>query len=895
MCSNHAMGLESGTRLGPYEIDDVLGAGGMGEVYRARDTRLDRMVAIKVLPGHLSDQPQARQRFEREARMISDLNHPNICTLHDIGHDNDIDYLVMELLEGETLADRVERGPIPTDDALALAAQIADALTAAHDKGVIHRDLKPGNIMLTPTGAKLLDFGLARASLAAAQGGKDLTASPTMTSPLTAEGAIIGTFQYMAPEQLEGKEADARSDIFSFGALLYEMLTGQRAFRGESQASLIASILKEHPSVSAVTPSLPASVDRLVGRCMAKDPGERWQTIRDVAIELRWIAENKDAFTPSTTSRSSATNWIPWGIAAAAVTVAALVALRGDGPAPHAASPVRLTIEVPGPTVFGEEFAAYPVISPDGSSVVFGVIEDNGARSLRLRRMDEFTPRRLDGTNAAAYAFWSPESRHVGFFADGKIKRIEIASGSVQTVTESPFARGGSWSRNGKIIFAPNSNSAIQMVDASGGEVTVLTKLDPTIPDGSHRWPCFLPDGTHFLFLLWTNDVAARREHGGVYLASIDGGEPVRILPDAARPVYAPPGYLLVVRGESLVAVPFDADELRVTGDVRVVAAETSFNPGNGYGAFSTSDQGTLTYVQGTSTSPSTLVWYDREGNSTPIDGDPATFFDLRLSPDDSRAVATMQGQDSGTGEIWTINLDRGVRTRLAFGGWYHTDPLWSPEGERVLYTSQENGSLEFYTRRADGTGQQQAFFQTGADKVLYDWSRDGSYVAFSDLERGGASLDVSIYYVDRDEQSPYLEGGSTFTNARFSPDSRWIAYESDVSGETEVFVQSFDETGESARRWQVSTVGGSRPHWRVDGREIVYRSRDNHIVAVSVEPRDGGLVLGDPELLFHIPKFIAALDATSDHQRFLAAVREEADSVPVNVVLNWTADLADR
>ena len=266
--------------------------------------------------------------------------------------------------------------------------------------------------------------------------------------------------------------------------------------------------------------------------------------------------------------------------------------------------------------------------------------------------------------------------------------------------------------------------------------------------------------------------------------------------------------------------------------------AETSFNPGNGYGAFSTSDQATLTYVQGTSTSPSTLVWYDREGNSTPIDGDPATFFDLRLSPDDSRAVAAMLGQDSGTGEIWTINLDRGVRTRLAFGGWYHTDPLWSPEGERVLYTSQENGSLEFYTRRADGTGQQQAFFQTGADKVLYDWSRDGSYVAFSDLERGGASLDVSIYYVDRDEQSPYLEGGSTFTNARFSPDSRWIAYESDVSGETEVFVQSFDETGESARRWQVSTVGGSRPHWRVDGREIVYRGRDNHIVAVSVEPR---------------------------------------------------------
>jgi Tol biopolymer transport system component len=874
------MPLEPGSRLGPYEIVDALGAGGMGEVYRARDTRLDREVAVKVLPGHLSDQPTARQRFDREARAVSDLNHPHICTLHDIGHEAGVDFLVMELLEGRTLADRIAEGQLPLDEALGYAVQIADALDAAHQKNVIHRDLKPGNVMLTKTGAKLLDFGLAKSAALAGTGGDNLTVSPTMTTPLTAEGTIVGTFQYMAPEQLEGKEADARSDLFAFGAVLYEMLTGRKAFAGESQATLIAAIIKEEPRpVSASTSVAPRSLDRLVRRCLAKQPDERWQTARDVALELRWIREHgaADEAEASVPAPSRGTlPWLPWAVTVAAIAVAVFFALRGPGGGPSRS--VRLTIPIAATTEFGDNLASPPAVSPDGSIVAFGVIDDSGSRSLQVRSIDDFEARPLPNTRGAGFAFWSPDNRHVGFFGEGKIKRVEVATGRVQTLADAGVARGGSWSGDGKIIFAPTSNSGIYMVDSSGGAAEQLTTPDPEIPDCSHRWPVFLPDGEHFLFVLWTNDPAARQEHGGVYVASITDAEPPRLLlPDPSAVAYAPPGYLLVVRGENLIAVPFDASTLEVTGKAIVLAEGAQYNPGNGHAMFSVSAEGTLVYAAGvTSIVPSDLARYDREGSRRQTIGDPSPYVDLRLSPDGTRAAAMIYGAASSTGEIWVVDLERSVRTRLAAGAWYHDYPVWSPEGDCVLYGSQEEGSQEVYSRRADGSGEEQLIYETGQDTELFDLSPDGKYLAVFEVGSGRPRQDIWIYSIEEQKVEP------------FSPDSKWVAYVSTESGRSEVFIQGLARGSDAGGRWQVSTAGGLRPHWRQDGRELIYVDLERRVMAVPAELTDRGWVLGTPVELFRIADPIAAMDVSADHQSFLIATRDDAVGEPLRVVIGW-------
>src|ERR1700680_4271998 len=562
------MALAPGTRLGPYEIAAPLGAGGMGEVYRARDTRLERTVAIKILSSHLSDDATLRQRFEREAKAISSLNHPHICVLHDVGHQGDTDFLVMEYLEGETLAARLEKGPLPLDQVLRYAIEIADALDRAHRQGVVHRDLKPGNIMLTKSGAKLLDFGLAKATVPLAEGAT-LAAAATRTTPVTQQGTIVGTFQYMSPEQVEGNQLDGRSDIFSFGAVLYEMLTGKRAFEGKSQLGVASAILeKEPPPLSSVMPMTPPALDRVVRTCLAKNPDERFQSAHDLKLQLEWIREaGSQAGVPALTQtrRSGrptiATLLLSVGFV---LLLAAFAALYFFHRVPSQADLMRLTIAGPDKTLMGYSLA----ISPDGKSVVFEASSE-GKDSLWIRPLDSLKAHALNGTEEGTLPFWSPDSRAIGFFAEGKLKKIEVSSGAVQVLCSAADARGGTWNPGGTILFSPDSVSPLFQVSADGGSATQVTKNDSSLGEISHRWPVFLPDSRHFLFFTRTTG----KESEPVYVGSLDGPERKRLLESSSGVAYAPPGYLLFVRGRTLFAQPFDAGKMQLAGDPMPLAA----------------------------------------------------------------------------------------------------------------------------------------------------------------------------------------------------------------------------------------------------------------------------------------------------------------------------------
>src|SRR5262245_44274748 len=554
------MSLGPGTRLGPYEIVAPLGAGGMGEVYKAKDTRLDRAVAVKVLPSHVSSDPALRERFEREARTIGALNHPHICTLHDVGHQDGIDFLVLEHLEGQTLVERLTKGALPIDQALQIAIHIADALDKAHRAGIVHRDLKPGNIMLTKSGAKLLDFGLAKVTPAvvAASG---LSMAPTGPSPVTMQGTILGTLHYMAPEQIEGQEADARTDIFAFGAMLHEMVTGRKAFAGKTQASLIGAILKdEPPPPSTLQPITPPTLDRLIATCLSKDPDDRWQTARDLLRELRWIAEGRATALPVVARAGPRRERLALlFVSAVLIVVSALAGVlwaeRVPAPAPRL---VRFDIITPlssDPSSFA--------LSPDGRQLVFAALSD-GATKLWVRSLDATTPRSIAGTDGASYPFWSPDSRSIAFFADGKLKRIDVSGGTPQVLADAPGGRGGTWNDDGLILFTPSQQqvdptSVITRVSASGGSVTPVTHLAPG--KGSHRWPQFLPDGRRFLFL----SALGRADANGVYLGSLDGREPIRLMAADSAALFAPPKTLLVVRQGVLRAIPFDPDRGTIT------------------------------------------------------------------------------------------------------------------------------------------------------------------------------------------------------------------------------------------------------------------------------------------------------------------------------------------
>jgi len=767
---SRSVSLSPGTRLGAYEILDLLGAGGMGEVYRARDTRLDRTVAIKVLPGEMALSEEVRQRFEREARVISSLNHPHICTLFDVGHQDGVEYLVMEHLEGETLADRLSRGPMPIPELLKTGVEIADALDRAHRQGLVHRDLKPGNIMLTKSGAKLLDFGLARATGLAPTASQ--LSSPTISRPLTAEGSIVGTFQYMAPEQLEGREADARSDIFSLGAVLYEMATGKRAFEGRSQASLIASILKEQPRpLSSFDQLTPPALERTVMRCLEKEPDDRYQTARDVMLDLKWISDagSRAGIAAPVAARRKSRERTAWILAAAASVIA--LALVGFVVVNRPAKPEQLKFLIPAPPEV--RVMNTPKVSPNGKFIAYNATDSTGTSMIWVRPLGSLVAQTLPGTQNAMRPFWSPDSRYLGFMADQKLKKIAIDGGPPQTLCTSNSNGDGAWSPQGMILFDGSTTDSIRVVSAAGGTPVSITKIDYAHGETGNAWPQFLPDGRHFLFLGLTQipDEAVLKV-GDMKTGKIQ----VIARGSYTRMQYVPPGYILSVRDRALLAQPFDPNSFRFKGDAFPIADDVAAGGGDATNAeYSASDNGVLVYRGGLS-GLTRLVWMDRSGHEIRQVGDPGNYSAQAVSPDGNRVAVELS--TNGPSNIWLLDQSRNVTTRFTFDTQGDYWPVWSPAGDRLLYFSFKGGGATFL-KDASGAKPESLFLAHTPPIGVTDWSKDGRYLAcLVDMPKTGWDLYVQPTAPGA-KAYPFAATEYREAGARFSPDGHWLAYSS--------------------------------------------------------------------------------------------------------------------
>jgi Tol biopolymer transport system component len=893
------MALTAGSRLGPYEVDGPLGAGGMGEVYRARDTRLDRTVALKVLPSHLSSDPTLRQRFEREARAISQLSHPNICVLHDIGRDQGVDYLVMEHLEGETLAARLQRGALALREALAVATQIADALDRAHRQGVVHRDLKPGNIMLTRSGAKLLDFGLARTLVTdgfASGASPVATAMPTVppATPLTAAGAVVGTFQYMAPEQLEGREADARSDIFSFGLLVYEMVSGQRAFPGKTGAGLVAAILRDEPRPLAETaPAAPAGLERIVRACLAKDPADRWQTMHDVLLQLRFLAEggalsSPAAAIPAPRARGVTRERLAWGVAAVSLAAAAITGFLGLQQPDAGVQPVlRASVAPPpGVGVFLQGTEPGPVaLSPDGRALAFSGRDVRGKVQLYVRSLSspEATP--LAGTEGASYPFWSPDSRSIGYFGPGAVFRIGAGGGPATRLCDAGNGKGGSWSTDGTILFALAFNTPLHKVSASGGVSEAVTTLDTARRENSHRFPRFLPDGKHFLFLARVAG-SAPGESNAVRLGTLGSMESVVLTNATSQALYAG-GRLLFMQGTNLLAQPFDLAGLRLTGEPRRLLDQVRFLSGAAAGLFDASDDGVLVYHPVRAESDSSEVWWsDPRGEQLTRVGEVADYFDImRISPDGRSAAMVITDRTAGTPDIWLLDLARGSRTRLTLDPGAETLPIWSPDGRRIVYTSDRAGErFGLVVTTVGSSAEPEHLLVTGEAKFPSAWSPDGQEVAFNEIAVATGS-DVWILRVGEKTARPLLSSRFNEVDASWSPDGRRLAYVSDESGRNEVHVIDYPGGGDKR---QISTEGGFNPRWHPGGRAISWQTGAGEVMTADVTGSGSGISFGAPRLLFLRPDLVT-FEVSPDGERYLLMTNPElVENDSISLVVNW-------
>jgi serine/threonine protein kinase/Tol biopolymer transport system component len=891
------MTLAAGTRLGPYEILGPLGAGGMGEVYRARDTRLDRTVAIKVLPSHLSENPDLRRRFEREAKTISSLSHPHICALHDVGHQDGTDYLVMEYVEGETLTDRLVKGPLPTEQVLRYGIEIADALDKAHRQGIVHRDLKPGNVMLTRSGVKLLDFGLAKVRELDEALGASVSLLATRTSadrsPLTEKGMILGTYQYMAPEQLEGREADARSDIFAFGAVLYEMATGQKAFTGKTQASLIGAILHtEPPAVSTVHPLAPPALDRVVKTCLAKDPEDRWQTAHDVMLQLRWITEagsQASVAGPVAAPRRSRRERLLWLssvftlIAALALGVAFYRATRHEAP-----RLVVTSIDPPGKSSFLLDSGA-PTISPDGRKLVFVLSSPDGRRSIAVRDLEDPLVRDLAGTEGAEFPFWSPDSRRLGFFADGKLKKVSLEGGAPDVVADAEQGRGGTWSRHDVIVFAPGTGDSLYQVAASGGVPTAVTVLDTKVGEVSHRYPSFLPDGRHFLYEAQVGGGGTQYKH---FVGSLDSKKRARLtIESGSNSVYSPPGYLLFVQGGTLRAQPFDPRGLRTTGEAFSLADLVQVGSIIGLGSYSVSENGLLAYAGGAAVQLSRLVWLDRAGREIETVGTPAAYWDPRLSHDGRRLAVAVE-DSRGNSDIWIHDLSRKISSRFTFDPDSDVAPIWSPDDSRIVFSSYRRGPGDLYQKVSTGAGSEELLLATPQRKIPSDWSPDSRWLAFH-ANVPKMNWNTLVLSLPDRKPSVYLETPFAEFGSVFSPDGRWIAYTSLESGRREVYVQPFPRGN---GKWQISSSGGWMPAWRRDGSEIFFLSTEGTLMAARVHvgstfaaETPGPLFSAKVRIFLGVSR--RQYDVSTDGQRFLVnATLGDQAPVSITLVQNWTS-----
>jgi serine/threonine protein kinase len=891
------MSLTTGTKLGPYEILATLGAGGMGEVYRARDTRLNRTVAVKILTQGIADTPEVRQRFEREARAISSLNHPHICALYDVGHQDGIEYLVMEFLEGETLAARIEKGPLPTPELLRYASQIADALDKAHRQGTVHRDLKPANVMLTKSGAKLLDFGLAKGE-EILQGG-DPGSSPTMSRPLTTQGTIVGTMQYMAPEQLEGKEADARSDIFSFGAVLYEMATGKKAFEAKSHASLIAAILKEDPRpMRELQPMAPLLLERITKTCLSKDPDDRPQSAHDLKLDLDWVRESSgisQVAQPAVERPSSRRK------TASIILISALSTLLAAGalaflfrPQPPPAERLEFFIPV-------QEEMSHLALSPDGRMLAFVSPDQNsGANMVSVQRIGSSAISLVPGTEGASYPFWSPDDTNVAFFADGKLKKVALSGGAPQVVATATSGRGGSWNRRGVIVFSPQAAGWLWKVDADGSNLAPLTNGSyDSARIVSHRWPVFLPDGEHLLFMALA--FSPSDNDRGIYVCSLKG-ETKRVAPSAmGNPGYAN-GYLFYLdEKKALRATPFDAAKGAVGNDSQVIADLVGFQPSISWASFSVAENGTVVYNATVGATLSVLTWYDRTGKQQTTVGDIGVVSNPTLSPDGSRVAVDIADSKANNVNIWLGDLTRGTDSRFTFDNSEDVGGVWSRDGSLIAYRSLQSSDTNVFVKQSQGLQPARSIFsakesgQATDDLVPNSWSLDGKQL-LSTLQPAAGGTQLILLETAGGTRTPFLSTKSSESNGQISPDGTWVAYASNESGDWEIYVTTFPS---AAGKWQVSRGGGTEPRWRADGKELFYIGPKSMLTAVSVDTR-GSFSSGNPTPLFRAQLRAQvsstdqfSYDVTKDGQRFLVnRYAKPAQVAPLHVILNSTAGL---
>ena len=910
------MTLTAGSKLGPYEIVAPLGAGGMGEVYRARDPRLGREVAIKVLPAHLSEHPEVRARFEREARTVSSLNHPYICVIHDVGRDGTTDFLVMELVDGETLAQRLERGALSTADVLRIGGQIADALDKAHRAGVVHRDLKPGNVMLTRSGAKLMDFGLARSTGLIAAGGSgsrlSVSQSPTVAAPLTAEGSIIGTFQYMSPEQLEGRETDARGDLWALGCVLYEMATGKRAFEGRSQASLIGAIMNHEPApIAQGAPMAPPALDRLVRHLLAKDPEERIQSAHDVKLQLASMAESGSSWSaPSPVAPSAAparrtrrlVRIVPWVLSALALMAVLILSVELGK---HSATPIRTVIAAPPATrlhMTGDD-SGPPALSPDGSMLVFAAIGQGAGSRLWLRRMDELTARPLTGTDGGQFPFWSPDSRSIGFFTDGQLKRLDLDGGAVRSVARADGARGGTWSKRGVIVYALTYFGGLWKVPAGGGVPVAATELD-TLQASTHRWPQFLPDGEHFIYFAARHDDPVRT--AAMFYGSLSGAKPRRIIDVPNNAIYAS-GHLLYVRDSTLVAQRFDSRSGNLRGEPVSTSEIVKVDPTTWRTVLSASDNGLLVYGLGGRSAPFQVTWFDRSGRSLGVLGEPANHIGVALSADGMRAV--VETQYTPNADLWVHRLDSGVRTRITTDPLDETNPVWSPDGRRIAFAHQagthDSDGARFYTLEtipADGLGERVSLrIDVGQDLIPFSWWPDQSALLFArGVYRGQPNGELwRIRLADRSVE-PVLPASQRICNASLSPDGRWIAFSSLTSGRPEIVVIAATPSGvkpdPNTRQWPLTSTGGDKPVWSRDSRRLYYMRPDGTLNEIVVDASGGDFKVRSESALFQAfqRENVHSYDVAPDG-RFLVTVAGSGGGAPLAVVTNWTKTLRRR
>jgi len=886
------MSLQPGQKLGSYEIVSQAGAGGMGEVYKANDPRLDRTVAIKVLPERTADSEDLKERFAREAKAISSLNHPNICILYDIGHEEGRDYLVMEYLEGETLADRLVQGAIPIAETLKIAIQVADALDNAHRQGLVHRDLKPGNVMLCREGAKLLDFGLAKLTID--EGKPDSLSGLTLTSPLTMDGTLVGTMQYMSPEQLEGQVADARSDIFAFGALLYEMATGKRPFEGTSQASLIASVLKEEPpAVSVMQPMVPPMLDQAISQCLEKDPDNRWQTAGDLKRALMWVQSggSQVGIPAPVVKRKKTRERVQWGLIAALFLVAA--ALGGLFLKSALVEPeiVRSSLPIPEKAVLANIGGGSMEISPDGTKLAF-VARDSVGGELKLwvRRLDSMTSLPLPGTSGAQFPFWSHDSRYLAFFANNNLMKVLATGGPTLTLCSAQSGRGGSWSQDDVILFTAKYDDIIQRVPAAGGDPVAVTVRDSTQGDYTHRWVHFLPNGRDFLFFARTQGDGGG-ELDAICVASLDKPGFTRILRAKSNPIYAE-GKLLFVRDGVLMAQPFDLGKLELVGDAVPITEGVAYVQGWSHGIFSASTNGRLVYRQGQVNMGSLLKIYDLNSEELESVGEQEFQTGFDVSHDNTKVAVTILDQSSSNYDVWIRDLQRGIRNRLTFHPDSDVSPIWSPDDSLIAYASRRQEKPGLYIKAANGVGDERLLWEVDNVILVADWSPDGRFIACTSETPQGS--DIMIVPVDQSQEPfPFMQTiNFSEWDPDFSPDGRWLAFVSDESTLEEVFAAPFPGPG---GKWQVSLKEGDRPTWTGDGSTIIYLDNEDRITSAAVEVNGSALQIGKVETLFPINGFRPSniFSLMDGGKRIMVNERPlGGDDSLIVLVQNWSRDI---